>query len=80
MLLGDLGKQVVIKSKKGFEKIKFGGASSADYNKYFARRLKRDDKAKNSYYNLVNSKEKLLEGKYMMDIIREGWKNDGTFI
>lgn len=80
MLLGDLGKQVVIKSKKSFEKLKFIGASSADYNKYFARRLKRDDKAKNSYFNLINSQNNAIDGKYMIDIIREGWKDDGTFI
>jgi len=49
MKLGNLGKQIVIKSKKTFGLLLFENAERVDGNIYFKKRMERDDKARKDY-------------------------------
>lgn len=69
MRLGKLGEQVVFKSKKAFDEIKFVSYEACDNTIYYAKRKARDDEARESY-NAELEKED-LNGLYMRDIIRE---------
>lgn len=75
MMLGKLGEQVVLKSKKAFEQIVFKESISADSNFYFPKRMARDRQAREDFL-----KEKSLASAanavYMIDILRQNWTND----
>ncbi len=73
MKLGALGEQFAIKSKSAFERMKFVNAERADSIKYYPFKKKRDENARNSFRNI---KENISEGTYILDIIREEWRND----
>ena len=51
MKLGDLGKQVMLKSKKAFNRISFVQASPAPKEIWLPRREQRDRDARNAYFN-----------------------------
>ena len=75
MVLGKLGEQVVLKSKKAFEAIRFVDAEIASKEIYYPKKLARDTKAREDFRK--DSAGTFQVGdKYIMDIIREGWKND----
>lgn len=75
MVLGKLGEQVVLKSKKAFEAIRFVDAEIASKEIYYPKKLARDTKAREDFRK--DSAGAFQVGdKYIMDIIREGWKND----
>ena len=74
--LGNLGEQIVIKSKKAFENLKFENHELVDGELYYEKRKKRDSKAKETYlremkYNKINS-----EDIFLIDIIREQVKQN----
>ena len=69
MRLGKLGEQVVLKSKKAFDEIKFVSYEVCDNTIYYAKRKARDDEAREAF-NAELEKED-LNGLYMRDIIRE---------
>lgn len=73
MKLGALGEQFAIKSQSAFDRIKFVSAERADSIKYYPLKKNRDEKARNSFRNM---KENISEGTYILDIIREEWRND----
>ena len=75
MALGELGEQVVAVSKKAFSRFKYEGAQEALNEIYYPKRMARDEKAREDYKK-ARDKEKLLGEKYLLDIMREGWKND----
>lgn len=70
MRLGNLGEQVVLKSEKAFQSLKFISYKTADSTIYYTRRKARDDEAR-SLYNKEIEKE-ALNGVYIRDLIREG--------
>ncbi|MCF0165411.1 MAG: DUF3990 domain-containing protein, partial [Bacteroidales bacterium] len=75
MKLGKLGIQTCIKSEKAFSQLSFQEAIAADWEEYFIRRSTRDRKAREDYLKLldeVDSKNAI----YIMDIIRQDWRND----
>ena len=74
MPLGKLGEQFVLKSPKAFETIKFIDYTVADNTVYYAKRKARDDKARASYMNELETDD--LNGIFMRDIIREEIKAD----
>jgi len=74
MYLGKLGEQVVLKSKKAFNQIEFIDFEIAESNKYHPLRSKRANKAKKEFKEINESAD--INGTYIIDIIREGWKND----
>ncbi len=69
MRLGKLGEQVVLKSKKAFDEIKFVSYEVCDNTIYYAKRKARDDEAREAF-NAELEKED-LNGLFMRDIIRE---------
>ena len=73
MRLGKLGEQIVLKSKFAFNNLKFEGFEIAEKEKYSILRKSRDDGANQRYWEML---EESSDGLYMMDIMREGIKND----
>lgn len=69
MRLGKLGEQIVLKSKKAFDEIKFISYEVCDNKIYYAKRKARDDEAREAF-NLELDKED-LRGLFMRDIIRK---------
>jgi hypothetical protein len=75
MHLGDLGEQVVLRSEKAFSRLSYVGFEVAGSKTYYPRRMARDRDARRVYKEQV-SVEELAQGVYVLDIIREGWKDD----
>ena len=71
MLLGELGIQIVLKSEKAFQKIEYKGYEIADCKEYYVRRLSRDKKAREKYFNECR-KEFKKDALYVLDLIRKG--------
>ena len=75
MKLGNLGEQVVIKSKKAFDLMEYKGYEIASKEIYFTQRETRDIQARNEYREISKS-IKASESVYMLDILREGWTDN----
>ncbi|MBQ8061590.1 MAG: DUF3990 domain-containing protein [Bacteroidales bacterium] len=75
MRLGKLGEQVVLKSHEAFEAITFVDAERAERDLYYPKRMSRDRKAREEYRKQKEINE-VATGTYIIDIIRQGWKND----
>ena len=74
MRLGKLGEQVVLKTEKTFHNLKFTGKEFADGAVYFAKREQRARNAEKDFREII--KENTKAGLYMIDILREGIKNE----
>lgn len=74
MRLGKLGEQVVLKSKKSFEALRFVEAIQASREEYFAKYKFRDEEARVKYRQIA-SKPMAENEIYVIDIIRNNWKN-----
>ncbi len=74
MRLGKLGEQVVLKSKQAFDALTFVEAINAPRQEYFAKYKSRDEEAR-SKYRQISSKPMAEDEKYVLDIIRNNWKN-----
>ena len=74
MRLGKLGEQVVLKSKKAFDALTFVEAIKAPRQEYFAKYKQRDEEARGKYRQIAA--KPLAESEiYVIDIIRNNWKN-----
>ena len=74
MRLGKLGEQVVLKSKKAFDALTFVEAIKAPRQEYFAKYKQRDEEARGKYRHIAS--KPLAESEiYVIDIIRNNWKN-----
>lgn len=75
MVLGKLGEQIVALSEKAFNALTYIESYQAQKEIYLPKKLARDTDAREEF-----KKEKIrgsvLNEKYVIDIIREGWKND----
>lgn len=69
MRLGKLGEQLVLKSKKAFDEIRFVSYEACDNTLYYARRKARDDEAREAFRAELEKED--ISGLYMRDIIRE---------
>lgn len=67
MKLGDLGEQVMLKSERAFERIRFVSAEPVESARYYPKRKLRDDQARARYR--AESQKQGLEGLYLRDII-----------
>lgn len=83
MHLGKLGEQVVLKSRKAFDQIRFKDAEPVEARIWFARKADRDLEARRAYResrrdnSIVSmSAGTRAEELYMIDIIRERMTND----
>ena len=75
MKLGKLGEQVVLKSKKAFNALSFKESTPVDSSIYYPKWKNRDQNALYEYKE-IKEKSNPLEGTYILDIIRQQWKND----
>ena len=74
MRLGELGIQIVLKSKKAFDTVKYKSYELAECKEYYVKRVSRDKKARETY--LSGHRQNLVsDGLFVMDIIRKGLKN-----
>ena len=74
MRLGKLGEQVVLKSEKAFDALTFVEAFKAPRQEYFSRYRSRDEEAR-ARYRQIASKPVAENEIYILDIIRNNWKN-----
>ena len=74
MRLGKLGEQIVLKSKKSFQNIKYQTAEQATAGIYYTKKVAHDREARKEYRTQVkNSSNK--KDLFMLDIMREEIKN-----
>ena len=52
MQLGKLGDQIVLKSRKAFDRIEFVGSEEVDSKIWYPKRIKRDEEARNTYHSI----------------------------
>ena len=76
MRLGNLGNQIVIKSKLAFSRLEFIGYEEAPQEIHYPLRKKRDELARVSYRNSKKSIETSKDSLYIIDIIREEIKGN----
>ena len=69
MKLGKLGEQIVIKSKKAFETIKFLGCENVNFQTYYPKKKIRDDCTRTGYKKLLEEDD--INGLFIRDILRE---------
>lgn len=74
LMLGELGTQIVLKSKKAFEEIKFQGYEFADSKEYYVKKISKDKKARSMYLDVLRM-DLPTNGVFIMDIIRKEFKN-----
>jgi len=72
MKLGNLGEQIVLKSKKAFSSIQFETVITADYKEYFFKREKRDNEAREEYLKNQRQMKSGANEVFLIDIIRNG--------
>ena len=75
MVLGKLGEQVVAVSQKAFNAITFEKAIAAPKEIYYPKKLARDTAARDKFQK-EKGRGSVLSETYILDIIRQGWKND----
>ena len=74
MRLGELGIQIVLKSKKAFDTVKYISYELAECKEYYVKRVSHDKKVRETY--LSGYRQNLVtDGSFVMDIIRKGLKN-----
>ena len=79
MMLGELGIQIVLKSEKAFDSVKYTGYELAQSKEYYVKRVSRDKKARETY--LSSYRQNLVtDGLFVLDIIRRGLKNGDKII
>lgn len=66
--LGNLGKQVVLKSARAYRSIQYTGYELVDYDEYSMRYKFRDSEAGHAYFN--RDIESGISGTYIMDLMR----------
>ncbi|MBQ8138981.1 MAG: DUF3990 domain-containing protein [Lachnospiraceae bacterium] len=74
MRLGRLGEQIVLKSKKAFECIKYSGNELALAEEYSIKKANRDALARRAYRQ-TKAASADINDIYILDIMREGIKN-----
>ena len=80
MELGQLGKQVVLKSKKAFEDIVYIDAELADKTEYYTKRLTRDNNARKEYKEGNIRTTDIKDDIFILDIIRRGLKHGDKIV
>ena len=73
MQLGNLGEQVVLKSKLAFSKLKYQNLALAKNEIYYPLRKSRNQSADDLYQTMLEQED---NGLYIRDIIKEKIKND----
>lgn len=79
MYLGKLGEQIVLKSKKAFQKLCYVDSVPVDKTIYYPKKIGRDAKAREEFRE-ERERNSLEDEVYMIDIIRERWGDDDARI
>ncbi len=74
MRLGKLSEQIVLKSDRAFEGLRFIGAKRADAETWYEKKTIRDREARRTYRSTRKAADS-VSGLYMLDIMREGIRN-----
>ena len=75
MKLGDLGEQIVLKSRQSFDRIEYLDSEEVDSRIWYPRRKARDDEARREYYSV--DKMRYVKGDiYITRIIDEEMKRN----
>ena len=77
MYLGKLGEQVVIKSQKAFNSLKYLGSAPVSSSQYYPKRQARDNQARDDFQKM-KSQVSSADAIYMIDILRQKWTNNDT--
>lgn len=77
MFLGKLGEQVVLKSEQAFSHLHFEESIPAVRTIYYPRKATRDSEAR-ATFRAERKAAPVRDAVYMIDILREEWKNDDT--
>ena len=75
MFLGKLGEQVVLKSEQAFSHLHFEESIPAVRTIYYPRKATRDSEAR-ATFRAERKAAPVRDAVYMIDILREEWKND----
>lgn len=78
--LGKLGVQTVLVSEKAFEKLSFTSAELADKAIYYPKFIDRDLSARETYRKEIRKSNSYKDDIFVLDILREGMKNDDVRI
>lgn len=78
MSLGNLGEQVVLKSKRSFERIKFIDFEQVKASVYYLKRKERDKLAEEAYRKESSALD--MNGIYIRDIIARNIKDDDQIL
>ena len=71
MLLGELGEQLMVKSRKAFSKLMFVGSEPVDGEVYFAKRSERDKNAREQYLKRDRNTNRRADDIFMINILNE---------
>lgn len=74
MHLGKLGQQIVLKSRKAFDRIEYLGFEVADWDEWYGKKMKRDKSARREYFSKERNKRQRGD-LYIMQIMDEEMKN-----
>ena len=76
MSLGSLGEQFMLRSRKGFDLLRFTGSEPADGEIYSTKRRKRDKDAREQYFRHERGAARSRDDVFMLDVVREEMKRD----
>lgn len=74
MRLGELGVQIVLKSQKAFDGLKYKGYKAAESKEYYVKKVSRDKNARERYFNCIRGGS-VVNDVFVVDIMRRGLKN-----
>ncbi len=74
MYLGELGEQIVLKSRKAFSAIRYLGNEAAAAEEYYRKKALREREARKKYRK-TRKKAADVNELFMLDILREEMKN-----
>ncbi len=75
MYLGKLGEQTVLKTQKAFAQLQYIEHIVAEQGIYYPKKIMRD-KAARTAFQAERGKSRAADAVYMLDILREEWKQD----
>ena len=78
MKYGDLGLQVMLRSKRAFSSISFTCSYPVDGNEYYPKRMARDRAARTAFQELLEKEDRT--GLYLSDIMRKEISDDDSGI
>lgn len=78
MRLGKLGEQIVLKSRKAFEKIQYQGCEVVDAEIYYVKKVQREREARREYRAAKKRETLDIHEIYILDMMREEMRNDDS--